>query len=84
MRVALQLALDFVDISRALTVAALAVPAGVDWIEAGTPLIKSEGLNAVRELRRHFPQHTIVADMKIMDAGRIEVECRGQSRRQSY
>ena len=74
MRIFLQLALDFVDISRALTVAELAVPAGVDWLEAGTPLIKSEGLNAVRELRRHFPQHTIVADMKIMDAGRMEVE----------
>ena len=75
MHIHLQLALDFVDISRALTVAELAVPAGVDWLEAGTPLIKSEGLNAVRELRRRFPQHTIVADMKIMDAGRIEVEC---------
>jgi 3-hexulose-6-phosphate synthase / 6-phospho-3-hexuloisomerase len=74
MRIPLQLALDFVDISRALTVADLAVPAGVDWLEAGTPLIKSEGLNAVRELRRRFPQQTIVADMKIMDAGRIEVE----------
>jgi 3-hexulose-6-phosphate synthase / 6-phospho-3-hexuloisomerase len=74
MRIPLQLALDFVDISRALTTAELAVPGGVDWLEAGTPLIKSEGLNAVRELRRHFPQQTIVADMKIMDAGRIEVE----------
>jgi len=75
MHIPLQLALDFVDLSRALTVAALAMPAGVDWLEAGTPLIKSEGLNAVRELRRRFPQQTIVADMKIMDAGRIEVEC---------
>jgi 3-hexulose-6-phosphate synthase/6-phospho-3-hexuloisomerase len=74
MRIPLQLALDFVDISRALTVADVAVPAGVDWLEAGTPLIKSEGLDAVRELRRRFPQLTIVADMKIMDAGRIEVE----------
>ena len=75
MGILLQLALDFVDLSRALRVAELAVPAGVDWLEAGTPLIKSEGLNAIRELRRRFPQHTIVADMKIMDAGRIEVEC---------
>jgi len=74
MPIFLQLALDFVDLARALHVAQLAVPAGVDWVEAGTPLIKSEGLNAVRELRRHFPNHTIVADMKIMDAGRIEVE----------
>jgi 3-hexulose-6-phosphate synthase/6-phospho-3-hexuloisomerase len=46
----------------------------VDWIEVGTPLIKSEGLQAVRELRRLFPEITIVADMKIMDTGRVEVE----------
>jgi len=70
----LQLALDFVDLHRALKVADMAVPAGVDWIEAGTPLIKSEGLDAVRELKKRFPGKTIVADMKIMDAGRIEVE----------
>jgi 3-hexulose-6-phosphate synthase/6-phospho-3-hexuloisomerase len=70
----LQLALDFVDLHRAVHVAELAVPAGVDWVEAGTPLIKSEGLDAVRELKRLFPGKTIVADMKIMDAGRIEVE----------
>ncbi|MFP3867316.1 MAG: 3-hexulose-6-phosphate synthase [Desulfobacteraceae bacterium] len=70
----LQLALDFVDLKRALHLAELAVPGGVDWLEAGTPLIKSEGLDAVRELRRMFPQKIIVADMKIMDAGRVEVE----------
>ena len=50
------------------------MPAGVDWVEAGTPLIKSEGLDAVRELKRLFPDKVIVADMKIMDAGRTEVE----------
>ena len=46
----------------------------MDWLEVGTPLIKSEGLQAVRELRSLFPHVTLVADMKIMDAGRIEVE----------
>jgi 3-hexulose-6-phosphate synthase/6-phospho-3-hexuloisomerase len=70
----LQLALDFVDLKRALKNAEAAVAGGADWLEAGTPLIKSEGLEAVRELRRLFPRVTIVADMKIMDAGRIEVE----------
>ena len=74
MAVILQLALDFVDLHRAVKVAKLAVPAGVDWIEVGTPLIKSEGLDAVRELKRLFPGKTMVADMKIMDTGRIEVE----------
>ena len=47
---------------------------GVDWVEAGTPLIKAEGLNAVRELKAAFPDKLIFADMKTMDAGRIEVE----------
>jgi 3-hexulose-6-phosphate synthase / 6-phospho-3-hexuloisomerase len=74
MSIKLQLALDFVDLHRAVLVAEKSVPAGVDWLEAGTPLIKSEGLDAVRDLKRRFPNLTIVADMKIMDAGRAEVE----------
>ena len=74
MKPVLQLALDFVDLRRAVKNAKKALEGGVDWLEAGTPLIKSEGLESVRELRRLFPKKTIVADMKIMDAGRIEVE----------
>jgi 3-hexulose-6-phosphate synthase/6-phospho-3-hexuloisomerase len=74
MKPLLQLALDFVDLKRAVKSAEAAVAGGADWLEAGTPLIKSEGLEAVRELRRRFPRATIVADMKIMDAGRVEVE----------
>jgi 3-hexulose-6-phosphate synthase/6-phospho-3-hexuloisomerase len=74
MAVTLQLALDLLDLERALRIAAEAVPHGVDWIEAGTPLIKSEGLNAVRALRKKFPGKRIVADMKTADAGRIEME----------
>jgi len=70
----LQLALDFVNLSRALRAAGEATAGGVDWLEAGTPLIKSEGLEAVRALRRQFPSATIVADMKVMDAGRVETE----------
>ncbi|UCH34298.1 MAG: orotidine 5'-phosphate decarboxylase [Armatimonadota bacterium] len=73
-RVILQVALDFVDLDRALKCAAEAVAGGADWLEAGTPLIKSEGLDAVRALREKFPDRTIVADMKIMDAGRTELE----------
>lgn len=74
MKPILQLALDFVDLKRALKNAHSGMAGGVDWLEAGTPLIKSEGLEAVRQLRRNFPGITIVADMKIMDAGRTEVE----------
>ncbi len=74
MKPVLQLALDFVDLKRAVKSAQAGVAGGVDWLEVGTPLIKSEGLQAVRELRSLFPNVTLVADMKIMDAGRIEVE----------
>ena len=74
MKPTLQLALDFVNLSQALRVAREAVQAGDIWLEAGTPLIKSEGVEAIRRLRVEFPAHTLVADMKIMDAGRLEVE----------
>jgi 3-hexulose-6-phosphate synthase/6-phospho-3-hexuloisomerase len=70
----LQVALDFVDLPRALLIAREAVAGGVDWIEAGTPLIKAEGLQSVRELKAAFPDRVVVADLKTMDAGRIEVE----------
>ena len=70
----LQVALDFVELPRALKVAEAAVAGGADYIEAGTPLIKSEGLDAVRKLREMFPDRTIIADMKTMDAGKIEAE----------
>jgi 3-hexulose-6-phosphate synthase/6-phospho-3-hexuloisomerase len=71
----LQVALDIVELDRALALAEEAAAGGADWLEAGTPLIKSAGLEAVRQLRARFPGHTIVADLKIMDAGRLEVEC---------
>ncbi len=74
MAVTLQLALDLLDLERALRIAHLAVPEGVDWVEAGTPLIKSEGLDAVRRLREAFPEKKIVADMKTADTGRLEME----------
>ena len=70
----LQVALDFLDIDRALAVAADAVAGGAELIEAGTPLIKSEGLDAVRAIRKKFPEKTIIADTKTMDAGKIEAE----------
>ncbi|MFO8009145.1 MAG: 3-hexulose-6-phosphate synthase [Candidatus Brocadiia bacterium] len=74
MEAILQVALDFVNLERAVRAAREAVQGGADWLEAGTPLIKSEGLEAVRVLRREFPGATIVADMKVMDAGRVETE----------
>ncbi|RPH46813.1 MAG: hypothetical protein EHM91_06850, partial [Planctomycetota bacterium] len=70
----LQVALDFLELSRALGVAREAVKGGAQWIEAGTPLLKSEGLEAIRALRREFPKAYIIADTKTLDAGRTEFE----------
>jgi 3-hexulose-6-phosphate synthase/6-phospho-3-hexuloisomerase len=68
----LQLALDFIDLDEAIRVAEAAEDY-VDWIEAGTPLIKSCGIRVVRVLKGRFPGKKIVADMKIMDTGALEV-----------
>lgn len=69
-----QISLDLTDIKDALETARLAVEAGVDWLEAGTPLLLAEGLHGVRALRAEFPQHPIVADLKTMDGGYLEAE----------
>jgi 3-hexulose-6-phosphate synthase / 6-phospho-3-hexuloisomerase len=69
-----QVALDLVDVTIALRIARQAVDAGIGWLEAGTPLIKSEGMRAVQALSRRFPRNTVVADMKTLDAGTIESE----------
>ncbi|HJJ55147.1 MAG TPA: orotidine 5'-phosphate decarboxylase [Methanocorpusculum sp.] len=74
MKIILQTALDLTEGKRALAIAKDAVAGGTDWIEAGTPLIKSEGMNIVRSLRKEFPDHNIVADLKTSDTGGIEVE----------
>lgn len=74
MKPIVQISLDLTNIDEALETAALAVRAGVDWLEAGTPLILAEGLHGVKELRRAFPGIPIVADLKTMDGGYLEAE----------
>lgn len=68
------MALDLLELDRSLQIAKEAVLGGADWIEAGTPLIKSEGMDSVRELKRALPGTKIVADMKTVDTGATEVE----------
>ena len=69
-----QLSLDLTSLEEALETAEIGVSAGVDWLEAGTPLILAEGLRAVEGLRKRFPDHPIVADLKTMDGGYLEAE----------
>jgi 3-hexulose-6-phosphate synthase/6-phospho-3-hexuloisomerase len=70
----LQVALDLMQLNRSVQIAREAVNGGADWIEVGTPLIKSEGMDAIRSLRNEFPGREIVADMKTMDTGGFETE----------
>jgi 3-hexulose-6-phosphate synthase/6-phospho-3-hexuloisomerase len=69
-----QISLDLTNIDEALETAAMALRAGVDWLEAGTPLILAEGLHGVKKLREAFPHIPIVADLKTMDGGYLEAE----------
>lgn len=74
MKPVVQVALDLTEVDQAIGIAEQVVKEGVEWIEAGTPLIKSVGIGAVKLLKRAFPDQTIVADMKIADAGGLEVK----------
>lgn len=74
MKPIVQISLDLTSIDEALETAALALRAGVDWLEAGTPLILAEGLHGIRALRSAFPGVPIVADLKTMDGGYLEAE----------
>lgn len=74
MQTVVQISLDLTNIDEALATAAIARSAGVDWLEAGTPLILAEGLRGVRALRERFPVVPIVADLKTMDGGYLEAE----------
>jgi 3-hexulose-6-phosphate synthase len=74
MKPIVQISLDLTNLDEALATAEQAMRVGVDWLEAGTPLILAEGLRAVRGLRERFPDTPIVADLKTMDGGYLEAE----------
>ena len=50
MQPVVQLSLDLIDLNEALRTAEIALRAGVDWLEVGTPLIIAEGMRAFRSL----------------------------------
>ena len=67
----LQVALDVLSTQRALEIAAQVDPY-LDIFEIGTPLIIEEGLSALETIKTRFPDKKCLADLKIMDAGKIE------------
>lgn len=64
----LQIALDVQNTTEAIKIVETILPA-VDVVEAGTILCVAEGVAAVRELRAAFPSRTLLADIKLADAG---------------
>lgn len=64
----LQLALDTFDLPSALGPLQKAAPF-LDIIEVGTILCLAEGMGAVRAIRSLFPAKTLLADVRIVEAG---------------
>ena len=75
----LQVALDFEILDEALTLAKKVAPF-VDIFVAGTPLIKSEGIQAIQVLKKAYPDKLICADLKTADAGYLEVRMAAQAK----
>lgn len=67
----LQVAFDFLDLPSTLRIAE-EVAELVDVLEIGGLLLLREGMETIRELRRHLPAATLLADTKIADSGASE------------
>lgn len=69
----LQLAIDLVDTAGAIALVKEIGEDNLDIVEIGTPVVINEGLRAVKEMKAAFPNLTVLADLKIMDAAGYEV-----------
>ena len=69
----LQVAIDLLSLEKAMNLLEDIAPY-IDIIEAGTPLIKQEGLKVVEAFKQQYPDKLVFADMKTMDAGELEAE----------
>jgi 3-hexulose-6-phosphate synthase len=69
MPILIQIALDFPTTDQAIACARLGIQAGVDILEAGTPLIINQGASSIGALKKAFPNHPVLADYKTMDSG---------------
>jgi len=69
-RLSFQISVDVSTTDLGLSVAAASLAAGVDIVEMGTPLLKTQGVaNVVPAFRKRFPNAILLADMKTMDGG---------------
>lgn len=63
----IQAAIDLFDMEEAKAVAEMAVKAGVDWVEVGTPLVYGQGLKAIDELVKIADGRPVIVDYKAAD-----------------
>lgn len=70
----LQIALDVPDLNRTKTILAQLPRSDRIILEAGTPLIKKYGTKVIHDLREIAKDVFIIADMKTLDVGQVEVD----------
>ncbi len=67
----LQLALDMLSTKEAIDLVKQ-TEEYIDIIEIGTPLIKHEGIELIKKMKRTFPKKILLVDLKTMDVGEYE------------
>lgn len=70
----LQIALDKPDIDAIKKVVSSVPESDCIILEAGTPLIKRYGVSVIKEIREVAKDGFIIADLKTMDVGKVEVD----------
>jgi len=70
----LQIALDNPDIEKIKGILSQVPPSDRIILEAGTPLIKRYGVGVVRSIREVKRDAFVVADLKTLDVGQVEVD----------
>jgi bifunctional enzyme Fae/Hps len=70
----LQVALDIPDLTRTKTILTQLPKSDRIILEAGTPLIKKYGTKVIHDLREIAKDIFIIADLKTLDVGQVEVD----------
>jgi bifunctional enzyme Fae/Hps len=70
----LQIALDSPRLSSALRIIKSCPRSDRIILEAGTPLIKQEGVAVIKKFREVAPDAFIIADLKTLDVGKVEAD----------
>jgi bifunctional enzyme Fae/Hps len=70
----LQIALDIPDLQKTLKIIEAVPTSDRIILEAGTPLLKKYGTNVIKEMRTVAKDVFVVADLKTLDVGKVEVD----------